>query len=317
MITFKELVDESIKELNESNAFSMLDMGEDGSLVSKPKSTNRTKIQKKSSEIVSKKDDGQNTSFMKKISSLSPAACGHLIGSCFKFFNSDQFAFTFNKIHITLNGDSIRVTNLTERVNGSGTTQKDIVVTREDINSVLEPQNISKVIKEIRSSGIESKDSAKQSSYFFMTTDIKNASYPISSEMIAKRGKKETFYDNNEVNQLNLKITHGSQRVGRNVKEEKRQYSQAHYNMYVINNKAKLCVKIKGINAYIFVVPVAERNNVMRAKYMRTAIETSDSDRWAGVVVFDNSVKNGAGLFSSREFLQMLADSLANPALKA
>ena len=312
MKTFKQIINEVLKREAENNIFSQLEMNKTDNSLSIDKTPKRIK-----KEITLKNKNNENSSLKKKIAGLSPQAAGHLIGSCFKFFNSKEFAFTFNKIHITLRNDNFEVTNLTERVNGSGMPQKDIVITREDINDVLQIQNPSSVIKMIRSSGITSKDSAKKSYYRFKTTEIKDASYPIDSEMIATRGKKTEIWDNNEINQLNLKVTHGSQRGGRNVKEERRQYSKALYNDYIINNKAKLCVKIKGIDAYIFIIPIAERSNVVRAKRMRTSIENSEADKWAGIVIYNKETESNPDLFANPNFLIMLADSLSNSKLKA
>lgn len=135
--------------------------------------------------------------------------------------------------------------------------------------------------------------------------------------MVATRGEKKEIYDNNEINQLNLKVTHGSQRSGNNVREEKRQYSEARHNNYVINNNAKLCIKIKDIDAYIFIIPIAERSNVTRARRAGTAIETSEADKWAGIVIYDTKIDHEPDLFTDPKFLSMLADSLANPNLKS
>lgn len=314
MSTFKKLINEVFENLKENNIFSTIKVDDsDGSV--KVDSTPRR--HKKSVAAIKNDKVVTEPSIKEKIASLAPAAAGHLIGLCFKFFNSKDFNFNFNKIHLTLRNDMIDVTNLTERVNGSRMPQKDIIVTREDVDEVLQIQDPSKVIKMIRSGGITSKDSAKKSSYRFMTSEIKDASYPVDSEMVATRGTKKEVYDNNEINQLNLKVTHGSQRSGSNTKEEKRQYSKARQNDYVINSSAKLCVKIKGLNAYIFVIPVAERSNVTRARRMRTSIESSDADKWAGIVIYGDEVKYDTDLFATPSFLHMLADSLSNPRLKS
>ena len=314
MPTFKKLINKVFENLKENNIFSTIKVNDrDGSVAVNP----LPRCHKKSVTTIKNDEVISEPSIKEKIASLAPAAAGHLIGLCFKFFNSNDFNFNFNKIHLTLRNDKIDVTNLTERVNGSGMPQKDIIVTREDIDEVLQIQNPSEVIKLIRSSDITSKDSSKKSSYRFKTTEIKGASYPVDSEMIATRGEQTEAWDNNQINQLNLKVTHGSQRGGRNVKEEKRQYSKALYNDYVINNKAKLCVKIKGIDAYIFIVPVAERSNVVRAKRMRTAIENSEADKWAGIVVYNKETEYNPDLFANPTFLIYLADSLSNPKLKS
>lgn len=312
MKTFKQLINEVFEREAEGNAFSQIKMNKKDNSLSIDKTPKQTK-----KEVQVKNKDIEDSSLKKQIAGLSMEAAGHLIGSCFKFFNSNDFTFNFNKIHVTLRKDKFEVTNLTERVNGSGMPQKDIVITREDINDILQIQNPADAIEIIRSGGITSKDSSVKSSYNFKTTEIKDATYPVDSEMVATRGEKKEVYDNNQINQLNLKVTHGSQRGGSNVKEEKRQYTKPLHNDYVINNKAKLCVKIKGIDAYIFVIPIAERSNVVRAKRMRTAIESSEADKWAGIVVYSKETEYNPDLFADRTFLIYLADSLANPKLKA
>lgn len=145
MKTFKQLIKEVFENLKENNAFSGLALNDaDGSLSFSKRPKPRKKV------VPTQIENTKTSSIKEKIAGLTPQAAGHLIGSCFKIFNSKELAFNFNKIHITLRGDSFEVKHLTERVNGSGTPQKDIVITREDINDILQIQNPAKVIKMIR-----------------------------------------------------------------------------------------------------------------------------------------------------------------------
>lgn len=144
MKTFKQLIKEVFENLKENNAFSSITVDENGSLSHNEGSKPRKKV------APTQIENTKTSSIKEKIAGLTPQAAGHLIGSCFKIFNSKAFNFNFNKIHITLRGDSFQVTKLDERVNGSGAPQKDIVITREDINDILQIQNPAKVIKMIR-----------------------------------------------------------------------------------------------------------------------------------------------------------------------
>lgn len=299
MKTFRELIRETLQNLNEGNAFDMLNFNDDGS-ISKDSKKPRTSAPRLKKE---KAKTPTTTNIRKILEQMSDRSRAHLLGSCFKHF---KYFSNDNKIYITIyNDDNFKITNLSERVGGG----KEIIITRDDINSIFQEiskNNISKVITKIRGANLGNSGLGK-SSYYFKTTETENER-PVIRGDVSTTGEFETTTSRNrnnirstsknkvgekEINQLVLKVSRDSSGFKR--ANNLKLYSKPVTNKYVINSSAINCLKIRGHEIYIFIIPGSNGN--------------------VGVCILEDSERNGIDIFNSPAFLTLLISSLASPKL--
>lgn len=299
MKSFRELIRETLQNLNEGNAFDMLNFDEDGNITkgSKKPRASAPRLKKEKAKTPT------TTDIREILGQMSDRSRAHLLGSCFKHF---KFFSNDNKIYITIyNDDNFKITNLSERVGGG----KEIIITRGDINSIFQEvskNDISGIINKIRDAKLSDDDLGK-SSYYFKTTETENER-PITRDDVSTTGEFETTVSRNrnniksgsknrvgkkEINQLVLKVTRGSSGYKR--ADNLRLYTKPVTNKYVINSSAINCLKIKDHEIYIFIIPGSNGN--------------------VGVCILENSERKGIDIFNSPAFLTMLISSLAAPKL--
>lgn len=281
----------------------MLGFDENGNLSKSVKNMRQKKTPSIKKEMDKKSEQTSNITSI--IAKMTDAARAHLLGSCYKIF---KYYNNNNKIHVSLrNDDNFKIINLTENVLAG----KEIIITRDDINSIFEEvskPNISKVITKIRGSKLSGSRLGK-GEYYFKTTDTTNER-PVTRGDVSVTGEFEKSVSRNrnnvanitknkvgekEINQLVLEVPQDSSGFKR--ANRLKLYSKPVTNKYVINSSASTCLKIKGHEIYLFVIQSSGDN--------------------VGVAIMEESERNGIDPLNSPAFISMLISSLASPKLTA